>query len=174
MPKQAARRYPYAYLAVFDYVVRAIPLAGAKYRVESVDAPNGVINVKSSMNMLTWGEAITINVRPDVNGWTRVDVAAAMRYQLVDWGQRNRDLVELFGAFDSVLPGGQPVDELPAPVDQVPAPVTTPVPAPVAPQLPPAGWHADPHGRFQLRYWDGNAWSEHVSNNGVTGTDPVA
>jgi Protein of unknown function (DUF2510) len=170
MPKQAARRYPYAYLAVFDYVVRAIPLAGEKYRVDSVDAPNGVINVKSSMNLLTWGESITINVRPDVEGWTRVDVAAAMRYQLVDWGQRNRDLVELFGAFDSVLPGGEPVDDESAVTPTTIA--TQPVAAPTA-QLPPAGWHADPHGRHELRYWDGSAWSEHVSNHGATSTDPV-
>ncbi len=162
MPKQAARRYPYAYLPVFDYVVRAIPLAGEKYRVESVDAPNGVINVRSSKSLVTWGETITINVRPDIEGWTRVDVAAAMRYQLVDWGQRNRDLTELFDAFDAVLPGGQSVEAVSAPVS-----------APVAAQLPPAGWHPDPHGRYELRYWDGNAWSEHVSTNGATSTDPV-
>jgi uncharacterized protein YxjI len=36
----------------------------------------------------------------------------------------------------------------------------------------PAGWHADPHGRHQLRYWDGAKWSDHVSNDGVTATDP--
>jgi uncharacterized protein YxjI len=29
-------------------------------------------------------------------------------------------------------------------------------------------------GRHELRYWDGNAWTDHVSNNGITGTDPVA
>ena len=28
-------------------------------------------------------------------------------------------------------------------------------------------------GRHQLRYWDGTAWTEHVSTNGVTGTDPL-
>ena len=28
-------------------------------------------------------------------------------------------------------------------------------------------------GRHQLRYWDGNAWTDHVSNNGITGHDPV-
>ena len=36
----------------------------------------------------------------------------------------------------------------------------------------PAGWYADPSGRFELRYWDGNAWTEHVSRAGQQFTDP--
>jgi len=37
----------------------------------------------------------------------------------------------------------------------------------------PAAWQADPSGRFELRYWDGTAWTDHVSTNGVQQTDPV-
>jgi uncharacterized protein YxjI len=37
----------------------------------------------------------------------------------------------------------------------------------------PAAWHPDPMARHQLRYWDGQAWTEHVSNNGVTALDPL-
>lgn len=37
----------------------------------------------------------------------------------------------------------------------------------------PANWYRDPNQRHELRYWDGNTWTDHVSNNGVTGTDPV-
>jgi len=37
----------------------------------------------------------------------------------------------------------------------------------------PAAWHPDPTGRHELRYWDGNAWTAHVSNRGVQGTDPL-
>ena len=36
----------------------------------------------------------------------------------------------------------------------------------------PAGWYADPAGRFELRYWDGSAWTEHVSRQGQQYTDP--
>ena len=36
----------------------------------------------------------------------------------------------------------------------------------------PAGWYADPSGRFELRYWDGSAWTEHVSRAGQQYTDP--
>lgn len=37
----------------------------------------------------------------------------------------------------------------------------------------PANWYPDPQGRHELRYWDGNAWTDHVSDKGITGTDPV-
>ena len=37
----------------------------------------------------------------------------------------------------------------------------------------PANWYPDPMGRHQLRYWDGNAWTEHVTTNGVQGVDPL-
>jgi hypothetical protein len=36
----------------------------------------------------------------------------------------------------------------------------------------PAGWYADPAGRIELRYWDGGAWTEHVSRGGQQYTDP--
>lgn len=38
-----------------------------------------------------------------------------------------------------------------------------PLPAPAVP----AGWHQDPHGAPQLRYWDGAAWTEHTSPYGA-------
>jgi len=37
----------------------------------------------------------------------------------------------------------------------------------------PANWYADPMGRHQLRYWDGTAWTEHVTTNGVQTVDPL-
>ena len=37
----------------------------------------------------------------------------------------------------------------------------------------PADWHPDPMNRHQLRYWDGANWTEHVSDNGVSGVDPL-
>ncbi|MDW3215768.1 MAG: DUF2510 domain-containing protein [Ilumatobacteraceae bacterium] len=36
----------------------------------------------------------------------------------------------------------------------------------------PAGWYADPSSRFELRYWDGTQWTEHVSRAGQQYTDP--
>jgi len=36
----------------------------------------------------------------------------------------------------------------------------------------PAAWYKDPSGRFELRYWNGTTWTEHVSRNGQQFTDP--
>ena len=45
--------------------------------------------------------------------------------------------------------------------------------ASAASPAPAAAWHPDPTGRHQLRYWDGSAWTTHVSDNGVAATDPI-
>ena len=37
----------------------------------------------------------------------------------------------------------------------------------------PANWYPDPNKKHELRYWDGNAWTDHVSNNGIQSTDAV-
>ena len=52
-----------------------------------------------------------------------------------------------------------------------PVPVA-PVPAPAPVVTTPAGWYPDPSGRFEMRYWDGSAWTEHVSRQGQQFTDP--
>jgi Protein of unknown function (DUF2510)/Short C-terminal domain/Bacterial PH domain len=36
-----------------------------------------------------------------------------------------------------------------------------------------ASWLPDPSGGHELRYWDGTAWSEHVSDGGTTAQDPL-
>ncbi len=34
-----------------------------------------------------------------------------------------------------------------------------------------AQWHPDPSGRFQFRYWDGQAWTSQVATNGFSTVD---
>jgi hypothetical protein len=55
---------------------------------------------------------------------------------------------------------------------QVDPPVMTPAVAPVRPDPhdTPAGWHPDPSGRHELRYWDGH-WTAHVSSRGKQAYD---
>ncbi|MGY1803019.1 PH domain-containing protein [Blastococcus sp. SYSU D00922] len=36
-----------------------------------------------------------------------------------------------------------------------------------------ANWLPDPTGMHELRYWNGSAWTEHVSDQGSTGQDPL-
>ena len=35
------------------------------------------------------------------------------------------------------------------------------------------GWHADPTGRHEQRWWDGHQWSPGVADRGVTANDPL-
>lgn len=37
-----------------------------------------------------------------------------------------------------------------------------------------AAWRPDPSGRFDHRYWDGAAWTEHVAKAGTQSLDPLA
>ncbi len=37
----------------------------------------------------------------------------------------------------------------------------------------PAAWHPDPLGRFDLRWWDGRLWTEHVTEGGRPAVDPI-
>jgi hypothetical protein len=37
----------------------------------------------------------------------------------------------------------------------------------------PAGWYPDPTARHELRYWDGYAWLDNVSDAGVAAADPL-
>jgi len=36
-----------------------------------------------------------------------------------------------------------------------------------------AGWHRDPTGRHEQRYFDGQRWTEHVATGGQVAVDPV-
>ena len=87
----------------------------------------------------------------------------------------------LAGSTPVAEPAGWAVAPEPAPAASAPAaaspaamaPISTPAYQPAAAATPavPAGWYADPAGRFDLRYWDGGAWTEHVSRAGQQYTD---
>ena len=42
-----------------------------------------------------------------------------------------------------------------------------------ADQLPSEGWHDDPAGRYEHRYWYGDEWTNHVATDGVADFDPL-
>jgi hypothetical protein len=109
-----------------------------------------------------------------------VDVAPG---QLVTVRWKAPWLVFLSGKWStqSVQPlGVQPVGMQPVgmqlvdthPVGMQPVGVPAPGPAPL-PGPPAAAWHPDPAARHQFRYWDGETWTEHVSDNGVATTDAL-
>lgn len=65
------------------------------------------------------------------------------------------------------------VSDLEADLRELTGPEPLPAPHPQALVLPP-GWHADPSGRHEARYWDGTVWTTHVADNGIQNSDPVA
>ena len=53
------------------------------------------------------------------------------------------------------------------------SPATSPaIDYPPASRTPP-NWYPDPAGRLQYRFWDGAAWTDQVSDNGVQSADPL-
>ena len=63
----------------------------------------------------------------------------------------------------------------PTATSQVTAPVTTQISVTettTSGAAAPAAWYADPSNRFELRYWDGSEWTEHVARGGQQFTDP--
>ena len=48
-----------------------------------------------------------------------------------------------------------------------------PAPAAADPAAGGAGWHPDPTGRHQQRWWDGQLWTDHVADGGATSADPL-
>lgn len=51
-------------------------------------------------------------------------------------------------------------------------PVTTTATTATPEAAAPANWYKDPSGRFELRYWNGSQWTEHVAKGGVQSIDP--
>jgi Protein of unknown function (DUF2510) len=99
---------------------------------------------------------------PGLNDWFRIRYEVAFAdYQ----GTRDK-LVADVEAHLAQLDRSQPA---PAPI--VAAPELIPPPGPTM-QGHPAEWATDPTGRHEYRYWDGNSWTDHVSDGGVTTTDP--
>jgi hypothetical protein len=68
----------------------------------------------------------------------------------------------------------EPAAATPEPEPTVAAAAAAPAAAAVQSSAPttPAGWYPDPSGRYEMRYWDGDKWTEHVSRQGQTFTDP--
>ena len=101
---------------------------------------------------------------PALNDWFRVHYEVAF----ADYQGTRAQLVAEIEAHVAELDRSQPAPARVAATPDV-------IPPPPAPSMEghTAEWAADPTGRHEYRYWDGNRWTDHVSDAGVTGTDPT-
>ena len=130
------------------------------------------------------GEATSLtellNAR-SAEGWTVVSIVPAAQsivaYLSRPSGSASTATAAAVTSSASLTPEPASASATPSPSPSVsPSPtaatLTTPVvdasPAPAVP----SGWYADPSGRFEIRYWDGENWTEHVSRGGQQSTDP--
>lgn len=192
--KDAARTYQADYAAVFDAAARAAARCGMG--VKAADPATGVLTLSTSMTLMSWGENLGVQVGQLEAGVMQVSIRSDVKFGLVDWGKNTKNINQFFAALDAELglagplpgvpPQQTPQQMSPGPHGAMsPRPVFNPGvgvpgpgpggPAPVAPAAPgpPPGWHPDPAGRHEHRYWDGATWSDQVSDGGVVAIDPL-
>lgn len=58
-------------------------------------------------------------------------------------------------------------------IEQAAASLGAPPPPPPPDSQDPPAWRPDPSGRHDLRYWNGNSWTDHVADSGQQGKDPL-
>jgi Protein of unknown function (DUF2510) len=93
-------------------------------------------------------------------GLNAVDLDVPPQGVRVSW--RSPSAAFAKGQFTIEAPGTEPYNMAPLPTGQ---------PEQAAGFANPAAWHPDPSGRHQYRWWDGSAWTQSVSDNGVVTQD---
>jgi hypothetical protein len=144
--------YAVPYPTAFDAAVRILGTLGMT--VESADQANGAIHAKHSMSVRTWGEVISVLVRASGTEGTQVEVTSALKLGLADWGKNKTNVARIHEAIAADLTAGSASAAAAAPA--------------------PAAWLPDPLSRHEHRWWDGQRWTESVSDGGVVSTDPLA
>jgi hypothetical protein len=75
-------------------------------------------------------------------------------------GMKPEDIQTVAGPMGDIAPQSAPAASAPSATASVGAPSV------------PANWYPDPSKRYELRYWNGTAWTEHVASGGVQSVDP--
>ncbi len=91
-------------------------------------------------------------------------------HKLITPRPRDKAAMEVESATFIRPAAAQPAAHPAAIVQPVTSAAATPVSATAAVA---AGWYDDPSKRHQKRYWNGTIWTEHISDNGTTGIDPL-
>jgi hypothetical protein len=78
---------------VFQAMLDALPECNMKLKAS--DAESGHIEAVTSMNMMSWGEKIRIDLAEAAPGRTKATISSGNRAQLVTWGRNKKNLDKL-------------------------------------------------------------------------------
>lgn len=142
--------FPYDFDSVFRALLLVIPQIG--FVVKTSDPMIGRITATTGMSALSYGETVTMIIERVDGDNTRLRVESSLRvgFNIAGAHIHARNFNAIIGGLSRQLQSRS------GPGD-----------------APPAAWHKDPLGRHQLRYWDGSAWTSHVSDNGTVSQDPI-
>lgn len=123
-----------------------------------------------------WSVVGIVTTTSEVTAFLSREASAAPAAVMPSTSAATTAFTPLTASTPAAEPAGWAVAPDPAPAPAAMAPISTPStpsyqPAAASTPAVPAGWYADPAGRFDLRYWDGSAWTEHVSRAGQQYTD---
>lgn len=151
-PAQDSLRVASVVVAVAGIIVAFVALADGDRGIEIGDRRVGFWVGMGGFVLLAIGSTLRARSAPPV---------VAMGPAPSAWGTQQPAVGSTWGAQQPTTAwGAQP----PADVWAATAPATPAVAA---------GWHPDPTGRNQHRWWDGQAWTAHVVRGGVQTTDPL-
>jgi len=121
-----------------------------------------------------WSKLVAVAHQPDAP-WTAMAVSNRQKTSGVGYDVEHAGLIQFWidlavaratGTSEAFIAGLEA--ELASLGETLPLP-----PPPVAGEVAiPARWAVDPFGRFELRWWDGAAWTANVSTGGVVSSDP--
>jgi hypothetical protein len=143
----------------FDAVCHATISLG--FALTSTDRFAGIVTAASAPAMVrSWGETLDLFIQPDAAGTSTVIARATTKDGPYDWGRNPRNAADLSQAIHQQ-------------VTIVAAAAHAAAGAAAGSAVPAAGWHPDPSGRYQHRWWDGTDWTSAVTTDGVTTVDPL-
>lgn len=136
-----------AHLFTADYprVFAAVCEAAVAERmtITAADPNLGIVVANTGVSFSTWGENLRVQVFQPEPGQTTVTISSGLKFGLVDWGKNAKNLDRFFARINSLVTSAPPA------------------------------WLADPTGRHPWRWWDGQAWTDQVSDGGQPGVDPI-
>lgn len=94
-------RFPYPYATVFEATCNVLRQRG--YLLNGADPAQGAIQANSTMDMLSWGENVSVRVWSDDAVTGTVVFNSALKFGIHDWGKNKKNVTNLLTALQTEL-----------------------------------------------------------------------